>query len=221
VTADSLSAPDPAGSARNGYVPYAIVAAIGVLVVIGIFIGADRDPLAWSMPIIVLTGLLLVLIRIIDVRPEARGLEKAAGELGLRHQRARTLPPVTPVLAAVREPRTVQALEGDLEPGGPPVRLATVRAAGVPVAVALTDLPGHDQALEDPHGVFEDTPVAAPPAPAGGEISNWLAAHPLRLGYATGEDALVVFAPAARRGEPALGELLEATRELRRRLVAL
>ena len=218
MTAGSLPSPDRSAS-RESAGPYAIVLGVGVLAVIGIFFGADRDPLAWSMPVIVLTLLLLVLIRIIDVRPQARTLERAAGDLGLRHERSRTLPPVTPVLAAVKEPRTVQTLEGDLEPGAPRVRLATVRAAGVPLAIALTDLAGADQALEDPHGVLAETPIASPPAPADAQTSAWLAEHPLRLGYATGEDALVVFAPVASRSAPPLGELLEATRELRRRLV--
>lgn len=205
-----------AAAARGRLGPYAIVFVVGAAAAAGVFFTSERDPLAWSMPTIALTGLLLLLIRMIDVRPERHWLQDAAGQLGLRYQPARTLPPVTPVLAAVKGPRTVQALEGDLEPGGPPVRLASVRLDRVSLAVALTDLPGREQTLEDPHGLLGRTRLAASQS-ADPALTDGL---PVRVGHATGDDVLVVFTPVARGRPPSLPHLLEATRELRRRLNA-
>jgi hypothetical protein len=219
VTADPpATAPSERSAARERFGPYALVLTVGLLVAAGAAIGADRDPLAWALPALVLTGLALVVITLMDGRPEERRLDRAARDLGLRHERARTLPPVTPVLAAMKEPRTVQTLEGDLDVAAPRVRLAQIKVGSVPLAVALTDLDGRDQALEDPHGVLEAAAIAAPPAPADPPTAAWVADHPLRIGYATGDDALVVFCPV-RRGEDApFRGLLDATRELHARL---
>lgn len=219
VTAGRLPTPDRAPT-RERLAPYGIVLGLGVTIAGGIALSAERDALAWALPILVVTALLLVLITLIDTRPEQRRLQRAAADLGLRHQAARTLPPVTPVLAAMREPRTVQALEGDLDAGGPAARLAEIRLAGVRIAVCLTDLPGRDQGLEDPHGVLETTGIAAPPAPADRDTAAWVAGHPLHLGYATGDDALVVFCPVRPREDAPLRALRDATRELRPRLTA-
>jgi membrane protein implicated in regulation of membrane protease activity len=204
--------------ARERFGPYAVVLAIGLVAAGAFAAGAERDPLAWAMPVLVVTALILVLITLIDGRPEERRLERAARELGLRHEKARTLPPVTPLLAALKEPRTVQALEGDLDVAGPRVRLATVRLRRIDLAVCLTDLPGHPHALEDPHGILEPTDLTAPPATPDAATAAWLADHPLRLGYATGDDALVVFCPVAQRDAPPLRFLLDAARELHLRL---
>ena len=203
---------------RDRLAPYAIVLGIGLAAATGIVLADDRDPFAWAMPVLVLTALLLVLITLVDGRPEARSLDRAAGELGFRRERARTLPPVTPLLAAMKEPRTVQTLEGDLDPGQPRARLARARIRGVDLALCLADLPGSPHALEDPHGVLEATGIAAPPGTPDHGTATWLAEHPLHPGYATGDDALVVFAPVRGREDVPWRVLLDAARELHARL---
>lgn len=202
----------------RGLGPYAVVAGLGVLVAIGIAFGADRDPVAWMLPPLVVTALLLVLIRLIDRRPEERRLGEAAERLGLRFERARTLPPVTPLLAALPGARSVQTLEGELDVAGPPARLARIRLRGVDLAICLTDLPGSSDGLEDPHAILGRTGVVATPAAPGPDTTRWLRDHPLRIGYATGDDALVVFCPAARRDPEPFEDLLLAARELHPRL---
>lgn len=180
-----------------------IVLAVGLLAALLIALLADRDTGAWSVPPLVLTLLLVAVITLADGHGEQERLEEAGRRLGLRHQRSRTLPPVTPVLEAVRGSRVVQALEGELEEGGPPVRLAVVRAGRARLAVCLTDLEGSERAVADPHGLLEG---------ASGERSQEAM---VPTGHATGDDALVVFAAARRGEEPPFEDLLAAARQLR------
>lgn len=213
-----LDAPDDRHARRDRLGPYALILGVGLLLAAVVIISDDRDPVVWAIPILVLTALALVVLTLLDGRPEQRRMQRAAGDLGLRHEPARTLPPVTPLLAAVKEPRTAQTLEGDLDVGQPPVRLARVRVKGVDLAICLTDLPGSAHALEDPRGLLEGTGVEAAPGTPDRATAAWLADHPLRLGYATGDDALVVFCPASRSADAPLRGLLDATRELHARL---
>jgi hypothetical protein len=206
------------GSARERLGLRAAILAAGLVLAAVIVVSDDRDPVVWAIPILVLTVLALVLLTLVDGRPEQRRLQRAARDLGLRHEPARTLPPVTPLLAALSEPRNAQTLEGDLDIGQPPVRLARVRLRGVDLAICLTDLPGSASGLEDPHGLLEPTGVAAAPGTPDRATAGWLADHPLRLGYATGDDALVAFCSAPRSADAPFRGLLDATRELHARL---
>jgi hypothetical protein len=218
-TADAALEPDAdRGSARERLGLRAAILAAGLVAAAIIISTDDRDPVVWAVPILVLTALALLLVTLADGRPENRRMDRAAADLGLRHERARTLPPVTPLLAALKEPRSAQVLEGDLDVGQPPVRLARVRVRGVDLGICLTDLPGRPPGLEDPRGLLEGTGVEAAPGTPDRATAAWLADHPLRLGYATGDDALVVFCPAPRSADAPLRGLLDATRELHARL---
>ena len=217
-TADAALEPaTDRGSARERLGLRAAILAAGLVMAAVIILTDDRDPVVWAIPILVLTTLALVLLTLSDGRPEQRRMQRAASDLGLRFEPARTLPPVTPLLAALKEPRNAQTLEGDLDIGQPPVRLARVRVKGVDLAICLTDLPGSAHALEDPRGLLEGTGVEAVPGTPDRATAAWLADHPLRLGYATGDGALVAFCPVARSADAPFRGLLDATRELHAR----
>ena len=199
--------------------PYLVVGTLGVLFAVGAFLGADRDPGIWIIPPLILTALLLLAIRLVDARGEQRTLERAGADPGLRYAGQQTLPPVTPVLVGARPPRVTHLLRGDLDPGGPEVRLGRVaQRSGEDLLVCLTD--AHDDAarLADPHRILALTDVQRDDEPLEPALLDWLAEHPARLALATGEGSLVLAAPVPRDGDPPYRVLLEATRQARARL---
>ena len=203
-------APTAVRSRLRGWVPYVLVAAIGTAVVAGAAIGADRQPVVWALPPLILTVMVLMAMALADRRAEERTIGAAAAELGLRDAGVQPLPPVGAIL---ERPEPAHVVTGDLEPGGPPCRLAVVRTARGKLAVCLTDAPDHGVRLADPHGL-----VGAPQRTAEPALVAWLAEHPLRPALATEDGALVVGSAVRRGEEPPLAALREAAREARARL---
>ena len=113
------------------------IAVAGLAIAAGIVLTDDRDPFVFAIPVLVLTGVVVLVITLAAGRRDDRDeLARIAEEAGLADDGIRPLPSVTPILAHVREPARV--LAGDLQPGGPLVRVARVG----PRLVAITDAPG-------------------------------------------------------------------------------
>ena len=200
---------------RERWAPYVVVLVIGVLFAVGVALGADRQPLVWMAPPLVLTGVLLAAIGLSDLRADERLAERAGKHVGLQYIGVQPFPPVTPILAAIRPPRTGHVLSGELPPSGPPCRAAIVQTvAHGPLAICITQAPDAETHAADPHHLI----AVENNAPA--DVVDWLAGHPLGAALATEDGTLVVAAPVQRGEEPPLAVLLAATREARERLAA-
>jgi hypothetical protein len=146
-------------------------------------------------------------------------MERLGRDTGLRYAGQQTLPPVTPVLVGARPPRVAHVLAGELDPGGPPVRVARVaQRTGPPLLVCLTDAHDAGTRFADPHRILALTDAQHDDEPLAPDLLDWLGEHPLRLALATGEGALVVAAPAGGDADPPYRVLLEAAREAHARL---
>ena len=199
---------------------YAVVAVLGVLFAVGAFLGADRNPEIWPVPPLVLTGVALLAMRLADRRGDERAMERVARDTGLRYAGQQTLPPLTPILVGARPPRVAHVLTGELDPGGPPVRVGRVaQRSGPPLLVCITDAFDGAARFADPHRVLALTGEAHhDDEPLEPDLLDWLAEHPLRPALATGEGALVLAAPIGRDTDPPHRFLLEAAREAHARL---
>jgi hypothetical protein len=142
------------------------IAACGLAIAVGIYLTDDRDPIVFAIPALVVTALVVALLTLAGRRGEDTEIARLVEETGLADDGIRPLPPVTPILAGVREPAHVVA--GDLSPGGPLVRMARVRDR----LVAITD---------------------APAAAIDAGAREWLDEHPLGP-EAGAEDGLLVVA---------------------------
>jgi hypothetical protein len=142
------------------------IAVLGVAVAAGIVLTDDKDPFVFAIPVLAVTALLVLVLTLAGRRDDRADVGRLAEETGLADDGLRPLPAVTPILAGVREPAHVVA--GDLEHGGPLVRVARVRDR----LVAITDAP-------------------AGPLDAGARA--WLDDHPLAP-EAEIEDGLLVVA---------------------------
>lgn len=210
----------PAGGAsrslvtpRERWAPYVVVATIGVLFAVGVALGADRQPLVWTVPPLVLTTIILGAIALGDRRSEERLAERAGQHVGLRYLGVQPLPPVTPILSAIRPPRTAHVLAGELGESGVPCRAAVVHTvAHGTLAICITEAPDAETHAADPHHLIAVENNAAP------AVVEWLAGHPLGAALATEDGTLVVAAPVRRGEEPPFAVLLAATREARERL---
>jgi hypothetical protein len=125
------------------------IAVLGVAVAAGIVLTDDKDPFVFAIPALAVTTVLVVALTLAGRGGEGGEVARLAEETGLADDGIRPLPAVTPILAGVREPAHVVA--GDLEPGGPLVRVARVRDR----LVAITDAP--DRPLD--RAVLEDHPL--------------------------------------------------------------
>lgn len=152
------------------WLPYALVLGAGLTLGALQYALDNRDPLVFTIPILGLTAIALLVMRL-SGRGERASMERLAAEQGLRYDGMGPLPSVTPILADVREPAHIFAAR--LPGRGPRVRLAQVR--GRRVAISET----------------EATDVLG--------ARNWLAAHPQRP-QAELEDGLLVVAVDARVG---------------------
>ena len=146
------------------WLPYALVLGIGLTLGALQYALDNRDPLVFTIPILGLTAVALLVMRL-GGRGETAGMERAAAEQGLRYDGVGPLPSVTPILAGVREPAHIFVAR--LPERGPRVRLAEVRGR----RVAITEAPAADVLGAD----------------------EWLAAHPQRP-QADIEDGLLVVA---------------------------
>ena len=151
-------------TANRRWIPYAIVLAVGLALGALQFALDNRDPLVFTIPILVLTAVALVVMAI-SGRGEAASNERVAVDQGLRYDGVGPLPSVTPILAGVRAPAPV--FSARLPDRGPRVRLAEVRGRRVSVVESPAD---------DVDGA-----------------RTWLDAHPLRPEAAV-EDGLLVTA---------------------------
>ena len=128
--------------------PFVIVGTIGLVAAIVQFVADNRDPLVLSIPILVVTGVILLVMAI--ARGPADDLGALAAELGLRDDGVAPIPDVTPILAGHRGPTHV--LSGRLPGHGPRVRLA--RFDGRLVSISETtarELGPNAQAFADAH----------------------------------------------------------------------
>ena len=150
--------------ARRRLVPFAIVAAIGIALAVLQYLLDDRDPLVFTIPILVLTTIALAAMALAGRGERAAWGEDDLRAEGLSDDGVRPLPPVTPILEGVREPTRV--LSGQLYADGPWVRVARVGGE----LVAITD---------------------APAAEVDPEAQAWLAERGRRAGI---EDGLLVVA---------------------------
>jgi hypothetical protein len=116
--------------------PFAVIAGVGLTLAVLQYALDDRDPLVFTVPILVLTLVALGVLALAG-RGESDGedWEAAAAEEGLSDDGVRPLPPVTPILEGVSAPARVHS--GQLFEGGPWVRVARVRGE----IVAITDAP--------------------------------------------------------------------------------
>ena len=207
ATPEAPAAASPA--ARRRWIPYAVIATIGVLFATGVALGADRQPHIWIIPPLVLTTVLLTVLWLSDRRREEGAARDAAARLGLRHTGVQTLPPLTPWLQAA-EP--AHMLAGHLDDGGP-LRVAQARnGRRGTLAVAMTEIASQERVAADPFGVLgaEST--------AGESVLAWVRSHPLGLGLVAEGGTLVVAVPSQRGQEPDFPPLVEAAAEARRRL---
>jgi hypothetical protein len=169
----------------------AVVAVLALVLATGAILTADRDPVAWAMPVLVLAAVLVAVMTL-----AGRGRHEhdaAAAATGLADDGLQTLPPVGRVLAGPPEARVGRTLRGELRPGGPPVRLARIGGRRDGRAVAVTHAPGT--------GVDDAT-------------QSWLAGHPLRP-EADVEDGLLAVAAG---GGATLPAVLDITREVEARM---
>jgi hypothetical protein len=121
---------------RRRLLPYAIVAALGLTLGILQYVLDDRDPLVFTVPILGLTAITLLVMRLAG-RGERDDMEQLAAESGLSYDGVAPLPAVTPILAHVREPAHV--LSGRLPDRGPRVRVARVGERLVAITPATTE----------------------------------------------------------------------------------
>lgn len=199
--------------------PYLIVGGIGITIAVGVFFSARRQPGIWTTPPVVLTAVALLVVRLSDRRFEVRAIERAARDTGLRYAGQQTLPPLTPILVGAKPPRVTHLLTGDLDPGGPPVRVGRVaQRSGAPLLVAITDASDDAARFADPHRVLALTDAQHDDEPLEPETLDWLAEHPLHLALATGDGALVVAAPIGPHTDPPYRFLLEAARDAHARV---
>ena len=123
---------------RRRALPFAVVAALGLgLAVLQFVLDDDRDPLVFTIPILVLTLITLGVMAIAGRGAEPAWADDAVSQ-GLQDDGIRPLPPVTPILADVRQPTRV--LSGQLYDGGPWVRIARIHGE----IVAITDAPADE-----------------------------------------------------------------------------
>ena len=144
------------------------IATLGIAAAAGILLTDDRDPVVFTIPILVLTLVVVAVLTIADRGGAADDPRRMADEAGLDYDGVAPLPAVTPILRDVREPAHV--LSGELYPEGPDVRVARLRER----LVAVTEAP-------------------ADAVDAG--TREWLDEHPLRPDAAV-EDGLLVVAVA-------------------------
>jgi hypothetical protein len=139
------------------------IAVLCVAIAAGIVLTDDKDPFVFAIPVLALTTVAVVALTLTARGGERDEIARLTEETGLADDGIRPLPPVTPILAGVREPAHVVA--GDLEPGGPLVRVARVRDR----LVAITDAPAGpldraalaDHPLEPEAGVEDGLLVVA------------------------------------------------------------
>jgi hypothetical protein len=209
MTATPGARVEPRAASGRRWVPYAVIATIGLLFAGGAALGADRQPHIWIIPPLVLTGMLLSMLWLSDRRREEHAARDAAARLGLRDTGAHPLPPLAPSLQAA-EP--AHMLAGHLDDGGP-LRVAHARfGRRGSLAVAMTEIASQAPFAADPHGVLGLESTAAESAVA------WVRDHPLGFGLVAEGGTLVVARPARRDEEPDFAPLVEAVAEARRRL---
>ena len=148
------------------WLPYALVLGAGLTLGALQYALDNRDPLVFTIPILVLTAVVLGVMALAGRGGEPDWSEQAA-EAGLSDDGVRPVPPVTAILAGVTGP--ARMLSGRLSDDGPWVRVTRVRAE----IVAITDAPA---------------PALDPATEA------WLAERDRRAGIQDG--LLVVAAPA-------------------------
>jgi hypothetical protein len=128
-----MNANRPAPSSPRAWRPFAIVAAVGLALAVLQFALDDRDPLVFTIPILVLTSIVLVAMAL-SGRGDRDPFADVEARDGLVDDGIRPLPPVPPILEDVRPTRV---LSGQLYEDGPWVRVAHVRGE----LVAITDAP--------------------------------------------------------------------------------
>ena len=197
-------------AARRRWVPYAVIATIGVLFATGAALGADRQPHIWIIPPLVLTTVLLTVLWLSDRRREEGTARDAADRLGLRHTGVQTLPPLAPFLKAAEPPHM---LAGHLDDGGP-VRVAHARLGrrGA-LAVVMTEIGSGARLVAGDHGAFgaED--------PVDPELTAWLEKAGPGLGLVAEGGTLVIGRQVGgMQVDPGFPALIEVAAEARRRL---
>jgi hypothetical protein len=170
--------------------PYVAVATAGIGLAVLQYLLDDHDRLAWSLPILGVTAVVLLVMALARRGDTTTGeLERVAEETGLSEGGVAPLPRVTAILAHVHEP--VPILRGRLPGHGPRVRVAI--AGDRLVSISETAATGLDTATED-----------------------WLVLHELRP-RAGIEDGLLVVAVARGTGGR---DLLDLALEIERRVAA-
>ena len=139
----------------------AAIAVAGLAIAAGIVVTDDRDPFVFAIPVLVLTAVAVGILTLADDRAADADITHLAAETGLADEGVRPLPAVTPILARVREPAHVVA--GDLEPGGPFVRMA--RVGGRVVTITETDATSLEPAAR---AWLDDQPLSAEAEVEGG-----------------------------------------------------
>lgn len=123
--------------------PFVIVAVIGLTAGTLQYVLDNRDPLVLSVPILVVTAVILLVMAV--ARSGSDDLASIAAELGLRDDGVAAIPTVTPILAAHRGPTHV--ISGRLPGRGPRVRLA--RVGGRLISLSETTAEGVSPAAQD------------------------------------------------------------------------
>ena len=166
---------------------YLAVGAFGLVAAVLIRVLDDRDPYVFTIPVLVATAVVLLVLRLSDHRSEERAVRDGDGAEGLRYDGVQPVPSVTPILHGVTTPAAM--LAGDLRADGPPVRVTRVRGR----LVAITDAPhvtidaGSRAWLEQqplrPEAGIEDglLVVAVPPATSYRELLDLTRALHARL----------------------------------------
>jgi hypothetical protein len=170
------------------WLPYALVAGVGLTLGALQYALDNRDPLVFTIPILGLTAVTLLVMRL-SGRGTAASMERLAVEQGVRYDGVAPVPAVTSILRDLREPAHVFAAR--LDDRGPRVRLAEVRGR----RVAITQAP--------PRDVHEE--------------QDWLARHPLHPEAETEDDLLVVAVPRTTRYDELLALTAELHARLRDR----
>jgi len=149
-----------------------VIAVIGVALAILQYVLDNKDPLVFSLPILVGTGVIVSVLLIARGRPDDE-LERVREETDLRDGGVSALPSVTPILAGVRGPARV--LTGRLPGHGPRLRITQVGDRLVAIcetdAAALDEETGDWLVLHDLHpqaGVEDGLLVVAVPRDTDG-----------------------------------------------------
>jgi hypothetical protein len=136
--------------------PFVIVGVLGVVAATVQFLADNRDPLVLSIPILVVTGVILLVMAI--ARGGTDDLAQIAADLGLRDDGVAALPAVTPILAG--HGGATHVISGRLPGRGPRVRIA--RAGGRLVALSETTAEGlsaEAQAFADRHPLHPEAAI--------------------------------------------------------------